>query len=198
MKGKIFMSSPKLENLVRQNLDQFYWQRIIKLSEVKLSDLLRKKNPYLLCATNGHSVSKIVEMMLEEYLSQFDESIFGDTFFKSIARIESENTVSPGETSNTFYKAIALIDLIRAHPTQNRLEFMDAWAKTLNRFEHDFLINFGNPFGSIDWEKLLRFNSGEDNIPWVSKVIPVTAEDQEDESNEDEVGDVDYGNEDYV
>jgi hypothetical protein len=186
------MSSPKLENLVRQNLDAFYLQRIIKLSEVKLSDLLRKKNPYLLCATNGHSVSKIVEKMLEEYLSQSDESIFGDTFFKSIARIESENTVSPGEKSNTFYKAIALIDLIRAHPTQNRLEFMDTWAKTLNRFEHDFLNNFGNPFGGIDWEKLLRYNSGEDSFPWVSKVIPVTTEDQK-----DEVGDVDYGNEDF-
>ena len=186
------MSSSKIENLVLQRFDELYRQRIKKLTGVMLSDLLRKQNLYLLCATSGSSVSKIIEKMLEAYITLSDESIFGDNFFKSIARIESENTVSPGEKSNAFYKAIALIDLIRAHPTQNRLEFMDAWAKTLNRFEHDFLNNFGNPFGSIDWEKLLRFNSGEDNIPWVSKVIPVTAEDQEDESNEDEV------NEDYA
>ncbi|HEY6287103.1 MAG TPA: hypothetical protein VIX20_15675 [Ktedonobacteraceae bacterium] len=70
---------------------------------------------------------------------------------------------------------------------------MDSWAKALNRFEHDFLNNFGNPYGTIDWENLLLYNSGEDNVPWVSKVIPVTAVDQE-----DEVGDVDYGNEDYA
>ena len=36
---------------------------------------------------------------------------------------------------------------------------MDTWANTLNRLVHDFLNNFGNPDGSIDWEKLLRYNS---------------------------------------
>jgi len=161
------MSSTKIEILVCQTLDDFYLQRLIKLSDVKLSDLLRKKNPYLLCATNGSSASKIVEKMLEEYISSSDESIFGDAFFKSITRIESESTISPGEESNTIYKAIALIDLNRAHPTQNRLEFMDAWAKTLNKLEHDFLNNFANLDGSIDWEKLLRYNSGKENVPWV-------------------------------
>jgi hypothetical protein len=190
------MSSSKRENLVRQSFDELYRQRIKKISGITLNDLLRKQNLYLLCATNYHSVPKIVEKMLEGYISSSDESIFGDALFESIARIESENPVSPSEKSNTIYKAIAFIDLIRTHPTQNRLEFMDAWAKALNRFEHDFLNNFGNPDGSIDWENLLRYNSGEDNVPWVSKVIPVTVEDQEDESNDDEVGDVDYGNED--
>ena len=152
------MSSSKIEILVLETLDDFYLQRLIKLSEVKLRDLLRKKNPYLLCATNGHSVPKLVEKMLEEYLSQSDESIFGDAFFESIARIESEGTLSPGKKSNTIYKAIAFIDLIRDHPTQNRLEFMDAQSKALNRLEQEFLINFGNPDGSINWEKVLRYN----------------------------------------
>jgi hypothetical protein len=151
------MSSSKIENLVLQSFDELYRQRIMKLTGVMLSDLLRKQNLYLLCATSGSSVSKIVEKMLEEYISSSDENIFGDGFFKSIARIESESTVSPDEESNTIYKAIALIDLFRAHPTQSRLEFMDAWAKTLNRLEQEFLINFGNPNGSINREKLLRY-----------------------------------------
>ena len=188
------MSLSKLENLVHQSFDEFYRQRILKLTGVMLGDLFRKKNLYLLCATSGSSVSKIVEKMLEEYLLQFDESIFGDTFFESIERIESERTVSTGEKSDSIFKAIALIDLIRTYPTQNRLDFVDGWANTLNRFEQEFLNNFGNPDGSIDWEKLLRYNSGKDNVPWVTKVIPVTsAEDQE-----DEIGDVDDGIEDNV
>ena len=120
------MSSSKIEILVYEILDEFYLQRLIKLSEVKLNALLRKKNPFLLCATNGYSVPKLVEKMLEEYLSQSDESIIGDSFFESIARIEGESTLSPGEKSNTIYKAIAFIDLIRDQPTQNRLQFMDA------------------------------------------------------------------------
>ncbi len=173
------MSSSTIENLIRQSLDELYLQRSIKLTGVMLSDLLRKKNIYLLCATNVSAASKIIEKMLEEYISPSDESIFGDTFFKSIARIESENTTSPGEESNVLYKAIALIDLNRANPTQNRLEFMDAWAKTLNRLEHDFLNNFGNLDGSIDWEKLLRYNSAKENVSFVPKVIPASVQDQE-------------------
>jgi Type II restriction endonuclease EcoO109I len=179
------MDSSNIEILVRETLDEFYRQRLMKLSKVKLSDLLRKQNLYLLCATYGSSVPKIVEKMLEVYILPSDESSFGDAFFESIARIESESTASPGEQSNTIYKAIAIIDLFRAYPTQNRLEFMHAWANTLNRFEHDFLNNFGNPDGTIDWENLLRYNSGKENVPWVSKVMPVTVEDQEDYEADD-------------
>ncbi len=182
------MSSSTIENIIRQSFDELYLQRSIKLTGVMLSDLLRKKNLYLLCATNGSAASKIIGKMLEEYISPTDESIFGDAFFKLISMIESESTLSSGEESNTIYKAIALIDLNRANPTQNRLEFMDAWAKTLNRLVHDFLNNFGNPDGSIDWEKLLRYNSGKENVPWVSTVIPVSVEDQDDEVDDSDDG----------
>jgi hypothetical protein len=96
--------------------------------------------------------------MLEEYLSQSDESIFGENFFESIARIESESNLLPGEKSNTIYKAIALIDLIRTQPKQHRLEFIVAQSKALNRLEQEFLIHICNPNGSINWEKLLRYN----------------------------------------
>src|SRR6266487_1080001 len=198
MKEKIFMSSSRIENLVQQSFDEFYRQRLMKLTGVMLSDLLRKKNLYLLCATSGSSVLKIVEKMLEEYISSSDESIFGDTFFESIASIEREETALSGEKSPVAYEAIALINLMRNNSTQNRKEYEKERNNVINRFEHDFLNNFGNPDGSIDWEKLLRYNSGKDNVPWVSKVMPVAMEDQEDESNDDEAGDVDDGTENYV
>lgn len=98
------MSSSNIEILVRETLDELYRQWLIKLSEVKLRDLLRKKNLYLLCATNGHSVPKIVEKMLEEYISSSDESIFGDALFESIARIESESTVRLVRSQTIFTK----------------------------------------------------------------------------------------------
>src|SRR5436309_15903671 len=172
------MSSSKIENLIRQRFDEFYRQRLIKLTGIALSDLLRKKNLYLLCATNGSSASKIVEKMLEEYISSSDENIFGQTFLESIASIEREDTAFSSEKSHVSHEAIALIDLMRNISTQERKEYDKEWAKALNRFEHDFLNNFGNPDGSIDWEKLLRYNSGKENVPWVSKVIHATVEDQ--------------------
>jgi hypothetical protein len=73
------------------------------------------------------------------------------------------------------------------YPTKHRAMFEEEWNKAINRFEHDFLNNFGNPDGSIDWEKLMRFNSGKENIPWISKVDPVTITDiQEEDDSDDE------------
>ena len=65
-----------------------------------------------------------------------------------------------------FY--IRLISLMGGYAAQHRLEFEQEWSKATNRFERDFLNNFGNPDGSIDWEKLMRFNSGKENAAWVS------------------------------
>jgi hypothetical protein len=186
------MSSSKIENLVRQSFDELYRQRVMKLTGVMLSDLLRKQNLYLLCATSGSSVSKIIEKMLEAYIKLSDESIFGQAFFESISSIEREEMAVPGGKSNVAYKAITLINVVHYIPIQSWIEFDDEWAKALNRLHYDFYNNFNKDHGNIDWEKLLRYNSGEDSFPWVSKVIPVTTEDQE-----DEVGDVDYGNEDF-
>ena len=126
------MSSSNIEILARETLDEFYLQRLTKLSEVKLRDLLRKKNLYLLCATNGHPVPKIIEKMLEEYLSQSDESIFGQTLLESIASIEREETTFSGEKSNIACKVITLMNLMRNYSIQNQREFDKEWAKALN------------------------------------------------------------------
>ncbi len=89
-----------------------------------------------------------------------------------------------------FY--IKLIHLMRDHPKQHRTTFEEEWHKAVNRFVHDFLNNFGNPDGSIDWEKLLCFNSGKDKVPWISKVVPViSTEDQDDDSSDDESDEID-------
>ena len=34
--------------------------------------------------------------------------------------------------------------------------------------ELPLLNNFGNPDDSIDWEKLMRFNSGKENAAWIA------------------------------
>lgn len=40
-------------------------------------------------------------------------------------------------------------------------EFAIEYAKVLNRFTEQFIADFCNPDGSIDWDKLLTFNSGK-------------------------------------
>lgn len=58
-----------------------------------------------------------------------------------------------------FY--LKIIRLMREYPRDHRLEYIAAYNKALNRFTKEFLNNFSNEDGVIDWEKLVEYNSGK-------------------------------------
>lgn len=53
-----------------------------------------------------------------------------------------------------FY--LKIISLMSNAALEHRTQFEAEWIRALKRFEDEFLINFGNPDNSINWEKLLR------------------------------------------
>jgi hypothetical protein len=57
-----------------------------------------------------------------------------------------------------FY--LKLIRLMDKHPEAHRALYEEEWNKASNRFTKEFLDKFSTPDGSIDWEKLVEFNSG--------------------------------------
>lgn len=57
-----------------------------------------------------------------------------------------------------FY--LKLIQLMENQPEMHRLQYEEEWSKTLNRFVREFTIDFCRQDGSVDWNKLLEFNSG--------------------------------------
>ena len=61
--------------------------------------------------------------------------------------------------SNFFVKLIQLMDdtVIARHRGEYRAE----WQKAVNRYVREFTTDFCRGDGSIDWEKLLEFNSGK-------------------------------------
>lgn len=237
------MDSNELESLIRKSLDEFYRRRIKKLSELKLKDTLRKKNPYLFRAIGLTTPIDVVEYLLQAYMSSSDEGIFGDAFFEPIALMVSGGHVSPSpgvdvaiETDN-IYKAVAvksgpnifnssqskrmddefkslrsrmlklhkqfdallggcygrkssdpgsnriyrircgqafweeitgdpefylkLVAAMRDYPQNHRTQYEEEWKKALSRFVHEFGNEFAHADGSVDWEKLVRFNSGK-------------------------------------
>ncbi|GAC1381939.1 MAG: hypothetical protein NVSMB33_08920 [Ktedonobacteraceae bacterium] len=85
-----------------------------KLSDLKLRDVLRKKNPYLFRAIGLQKVSEIVTQILTAYMSSSDETIFGDAFFEPIVKLCSGGVVSPSKgvdvaiETATVYKAISV------------------------------------------------------------------------------------------
>ena len=79
------MNPSKLEDLIRQGLDDSYRRRAKKLSELKLSDILGKKKPYLIRAVGTQRASEIVVELLKIYLASFDEGIFGQTQWEELS-----------------------------------------------------------------------------------------------------------------
>jgi hypothetical protein len=82
-----------------------------------------------------------------------------DPTSKRIYRIRSGEAFWTELTGDPdFY--LKLIRLMRDYPLRHRTAFEREWGKAVNRFERDFLNEFATPDGGIDWEKLVRFNSG--------------------------------------
>jgi hypothetical protein len=104
----------ELEDIINNLLDDFYKRRIKKLSELKLRDTIKRKNPYLFKAIGTQDAAEIVESLLSAFMSSSDEGIFGDAFFEPLAREASGFKVSDAEgvditseKSNT-YTAVAV------------------------------------------------------------------------------------------
>jgi len=61
---------------------------------------------------------------------------------------------------DNFY--LKIIQAMKDHPELHRQQYDTERANLANRLVRDFGLNFEAMDGSIDWEKLLRFNSGMD------------------------------------
>lgn len=63
---------------VESNIGIFHQKRIQNLDELKLSKVLRRKNPYLFKAKHVLTAEKIVKGLADAHISSNEETIFGD------------------------------------------------------------------------------------------------------------------------
>jgi len=63
---------------VEQNIGTFHQKRIQSLDRLKLSQVLRRKNPYLFKAKNVLTVEQIIKSLVDAHISSNEETIFGD------------------------------------------------------------------------------------------------------------------------
>ncbi|GHU25812.1 hypothetical protein FACS1894164_15900 [Spirochaetia bacterium] len=63
---------------VEQNIPTFHEQRLHKLDSLKLSNVIKKKNPYLFKAKYVLTGDEIVRQVTDAYISSSEEGIFGD------------------------------------------------------------------------------------------------------------------------
>lgn len=63
---------------VEDNIGIFHQKRIVKLDDLKLKEILKRKNPYLFRAKNVLVASEIIQGILDAWVSSSEEGIFGD------------------------------------------------------------------------------------------------------------------------
>ena len=75
------MSNLNLKNItqyVEQNIGTFHQKRIQSLDLLKLSQVLKRKNPYLFKAKYVLTAEQIIRGLVDAHISSNEETIFGD------------------------------------------------------------------------------------------------------------------------
>lgn len=63
---------------VKENIGIFHQKRIQRIDELKLKQVLKRKNPYLFKAKNVLTAEQIIRFLVDAHISSSEEGIFGD------------------------------------------------------------------------------------------------------------------------
>jgi len=64
-------------SFIEPNIEKFHKKRLENLLDLKLNDILKRKNPYLFKAKNINTAQDLVKSLLDAHLSSQEEGIFG-------------------------------------------------------------------------------------------------------------------------
>lgn len=158
---------------LKKFLDNLYQRQTKRLHNLELVDVLHQSPSHLFHILGMPEISKLATALLDIYMDSFQEVLVLSRESTTYVRF---GQVSQKEKIDNLDFYLKLITLISHYVSQQRLEFDQEWDKAANRFQRDFLINFGNPDGSIDWEKLVRFNSGKEKVVWIAGDMSLSVE----------------------
>ena len=89
----------QITEYVETHIGTFHDKRLEALNKLRLTNLLRRKNPYLFKSKNLVVVSDLIKSLLDAHLSSQEETLFGD-FLEGLAIHVAEN-VHKGMKSST-------------------------------------------------------------------------------------------------
>jgi hypothetical protein len=129
-----------MKSRVREELEMFYGQRAERLKTLQLRDLL-STSPSILWTPSHKSAPEIVDSMIEKYLARFE-----DSWDKML------------QDSEFCLKAMYL----KSHITTSRLFYEEQLGNARARIVRELVTRYCMVEGTIDWSKLVAFNSGAD------------------------------------
>ena len=106
---------------VNENIDDFHQRRLRSLEQLRLSVLLKKKNPYLFRAKNLKTANDLIQNLLSAFLSSAEEQLFGN-FLEGLAIFIAEITcnghksTAPGVDLEFFNQGTHFVASIKSGP----------------------------------------------------------------------------------
>jgi hypothetical protein len=152
------MTTEKIENAIKESLDDFYKRRLAALRKLTPKQTFSRKNPYLYRALGIEKVSELVEEILRAHISSSDETIFGDAFFEPIAKLCSGAKVSDAEDvditieTENVYKAISVKSgphVFNAAAKKKQDQAFKALKSRLQKLQKQFDPILGHGYGRI-------------------------------------------------
>jgi hypothetical protein len=100
-------------------------------------------------------------------LQKHFDAIVGYAYGRKFS-LPNENKIFKELAGQTFWAELTgepdcylkIIETMQDMPIRHKDQFNEEWAKAKNRFAKEFIIDFCDDDGSINWSKLLEFNSG--------------------------------------
>lgn len=166
MDNNLLINKELFQTIIGKALDHFYRSLVFEFDSLTIKTVLRQKNLYLLRIKYKQGASQIVNALLLTYLASFEATIFGNYFEPLMAEaMPKHNTELAGQDfweeltgDPEFY--LKLIHFIDRLPKTHIDAFEAAYQKAENRLIKEFTQLFCGDDGSIDWDALVRFNSG--------------------------------------
>ncbi len=94
------ISLEEVREFVNHHIDQFHGSRINRVKKIKLKEVLQKKNPYLFRAKNILTAQRLIESLLQAYLSSSEEELFGE-FLEELAIFIASKTLNGKKSPGT-------------------------------------------------------------------------------------------------
>ena len=74
----------QVREFVNQHIDSFHQNRISAIQNIRLNNVLKRKNPYLFRAKNINAAPELVQHIMDAFLSSSEEGLFGQ-FLEGLA-----------------------------------------------------------------------------------------------------------------
>lgn len=149
---------------VTSNISTFHNKRLASLNGLDLAKILRRKNPYLFKVKYLLTAEQIERTLRTSNSKLNIVAVNGCCYGRDAKPDKGDYYKYCGQAFWEFISGdpdlyTKLIVPLGHRAKQHTANFDKAYAQAINRMTADFNQNFCRPNGSINWQKLVEFNS---------------------------------------